>query len=812
MSTFNFNTDSISSSASIAASISEAYNPGGKTIVKNTSLSETAFSRDRTLTTRSLADVMSGDFLFRSAKFSATYHNKSVNSSINSLITGGAAAAFSTGDTFKITDPEGITSESEISGGTAFLKVISQSALGRKGVADFVKFGTSALANTMSSYNSYDQTLEPGSVETGPGVDNLPSTGLSSGARYVVVDSNLSEEEKTWMFARAHMLEGKSVAGDASAMYGFRFDLDNALAKSDTNRVAIFSSQSHFPGSSLSHEVPNEIILQAEQTAYVCPAMIELLLYLASKIHIVGGFGTHRAANPQTQGSNMSAVQPGSFVSDHVFGRAFDIGATGDINKSEVINFNSQGSDANIYRKGLDYLLLALNSAPANLIPDSIAIHGGLAAEFGVQSGQEDINGPLLTLYPNLKYTNFSGDDQHKSHIHMSFSGARGGIYTGPNGELGVEVGSTNAPVVASPGTNTPGGTSTSTTPTDAEGNPLEQGDGAETATVSESDTVSTVAPIETTTSTTTYGNTFLEYVNKINASNPFRPKAKSGDAATGTTGVSVSVTGSYTVPAGIDDEKFKKNYSTDTSGALGIPDLYALLRGTILADEPAAIFTGIAGREGGLRPAAICLNQDSGDYSIGMFQANMLLGAHGLKTYVLPVPNQQTILGWQIAYKDWQKDGVYVNSKDDQNFTTIIWPKVEALEKADHITLIDPNVFVPINQAYMLYTVITGRPWDGNKLGTEPEGGYIFFPWGDYGGGSPYGFISGIKYSNVKDIYVSGGGNGDALDAWVLKMFETSGKNSKAAVNAQRWIEGWVFKSRWSRDGWRDNEEIPPE
>jgi len=200
-------------------------------------------------------------------------------------------------------------------------------------------------------------------------------------------------------------------------------------------------------------------------------------------------------------------------------------------------------------------------------------------------------------------------------------------------------------------------------------------------------------------------------------------------------------------------------------------------------------------------------VGSSKGDYSVGLFQSNLV--AHGNKNFFLPLPLPgSTYQGWRLGLKNWQNLGV--NSFDAFRLKVAqLWdPHKNASTENKNAAInqifqyVDEKVWVPINQVYMLYTVIrsstpTLQMTEDSKLGYNGE--YIFYPWGDYDGGPYYGFISNVKFSNAASIYTQKTGKSvNDLKQWVLNMFEGPGSSSKSAQYAERWVNGTIFKSSY--------------
>ena len=113
-------------------------------------------------------------------------------------------------------------------------------------------------------------------------------------------------------------------------------------------------------------------------------------------------------------------------ISDHVFGRAFDVRSVG--------KYRNLGASKETYAQALDEFLTKLSLLPTPLIPDLIVIHPDVAREKGIGEGFESENTPIKTQYPSLKYVNFESGPEHTDNIHISFSPQRAGVYMGQTG------------------------------------------------------------------------------------------------------------------------------------------------------------------------------------------------------------------------------------------------------------------------------------------------------------------------------------------------------------------------------------------
>lgn len=151
------------------------------------------------------------------------------------------------------------------------------------------------------------------------------------------------------------------------------------------------------------------------------------------ELAFLGVFGLKRAIlSEDDKTTRYSNVESGiskdatNAISDHVFGRAFDIRSVG--------KYSNLGASKETYAQALDDFLAKLSLLPAPLIPDLITIHPDVAREKGIGEGFESINTPIKTQYPQLKHVNFEFGTEHTDNIHISFGPQRAGVYMGQTG------------------------------------------------------------------------------------------------------------------------------------------------------------------------------------------------------------------------------------------------------------------------------------------------------------------------------------------------------------------------------------------
>jgi hypothetical protein len=142
---------------------------------------------------------------------------------------------------------------------------------------------------------------------------------------------------------------------------------------------------------------------------------------------------------PDVSGLTSGTAEKKTVLTDHAFGRGFDLEYF--VNSNDAIGV--VGGSSSEYMRQLDILLGVLNTVPVHLLPDQIVIGNWCSKEY-IKNGSTTNPqiGKLVEKYENLKYTSISMDSAtssvHKSHIHISFSAFRTGKYGGAGGSLSV--------------------------------------------------------------------------------------------------------------------------------------------------------------------------------------------------------------------------------------------------------------------------------------------------------------------------------------------------------------------------------------
>jgi hypothetical protein len=431
---YQFDKDTLDDSKSFTLNIVKNIVPkNGKAIV-GTSMSARGFT-GRTLTSPDLISAASGKYLFKNPVYENVYRANLIKENYTGLLT---------------TMLEGqLTSEGQEMEAFA-AKVLVQSGMGRQGSDRGLLGGLSTALN--STYNN-SETVTAYSVGENSVAhvfqDYSSSPGAVSPVKYVDVAlvSRLTDQQKSFYLARGELLS-KNIhlsKGDIGVLKnGFKFDIrdSNLMAEYDV------TNSRFLPADQIERRINESLIRSVSETAYISANLIECLMALASysfgpSLRIDGywgGFGTFRqdgtdGAKPRSSGSQ------GNSITDHAFGRAFDImglyeNVIDHVERRYLRNITKINSKQG-YQHQLDTLLRKLNAMPPHLVPDYMAV----SAKYVDQQydTMEDFETSILAVkYPNLKYLKIKRDTSaaHDNHIHISFAATRGGIYAGPNGQL----------------------------------------------------------------------------------------------------------------------------------------------------------------------------------------------------------------------------------------------------------------------------------------------------------------------------------------------------------------------------------------
>ena len=250
------------------------------------------------------------------------------------------------------------------------------------------------------------------------------------GERAVATEEDLSEEEKQIYIDRGTLL--KQSINEPALTLGFQFDIPDVLSSYSFVQTNSYYSDEY---KTADNSVDSALISAPKKKAYISASLIECLLMITDVnkgVKLNGTFALNRAVLSESDKTSRhsnpeSGIDKNSknSISDHVFGRAFDIRSVGDYG---VIRGKER------YAAALDMVLQKLNTIPQPLMPDLIVIDPDVAKDKGVGEGYGEVDTAIKTQYPNLKYVNFEFGPEHTDNIHISFSPQRGGKYIGSGG------------------------------------------------------------------------------------------------------------------------------------------------------------------------------------------------------------------------------------------------------------------------------------------------------------------------------------------------------------------------------------------
>ena len=624
MSDTGINSSDLSSTASIANKISESFYPNGEVVITGTTMSQQPY-QDRTLRSADPIKLIQGDGLYRNPAFAINAYAQSTQSAMHGII----ASMSDLGDDVKISDPNDPRG-TPLTGAAAKMEIAKNSMLttgyAPSGFSESIKALNNDIINTTVQPTSSDMayvTSEMGATVAEKTSGYIPSMEpgmvLNGGSRAIALDSILSDQEKEVYVTKVAELNNKANFKGSVSAFTIDFNTNKEGQNLSSLGFSINQEPSYISGSMQSLPVDPSLLGSGSKKCNISAALIEMMLQVTNKIFIQGGTGVRTLVGP-----NFSLLTAeNNSVSDHAFGRGFDIMAVG--NSVTVADPLSKNIDT--YRKGLHLLLTTLNGLTQDLHPDLIIVHDQLMAELGIaENGLEGANAAVRTKYPNLgRFVNFAVDSSHRDHIHVSFSPQRAGSFITP-------------------------------------------------------------------------------------------------EIATAITGVSFT---GQDAQSGISMDRFKENFFGKPNASLSTDELMALLSTSgLFSLEVSAMFTAIAEREANVQPAAINTKRPQ-DFSVGMFQINLLKGAHGDKTFYLKYnasgqPEDSTALGYKLAY-----------SIDSDNNPSTLADKV--MNQATQAT-VDKRVWIPYNQAWMLGVTATGSTRVAKVVKTNsPIDEYCFFAWGDY-------------------------------------------------------------------------------
>jgi hypothetical protein len=706
MADFELNVDDLTDSKTITSALKQSFYPQDQQVIQKTSHSESG-NYDRTLMSRDVNKVLQGDALYRNPAFALAGYEQNTQATMHTILSMGSDL-----DSVEIADPDD-PEGGKISGAQARLEIARRSVMST-GFAppgfesSMQAFVSASIADPVNDSPAGGSSSGSGTIETSNGTTIPHSTqGYSTsdaaqvyngGNRSIAVVSQLTEEEKEEYKKKTKILTQKAnlkiSSGDAGIFQnGFSINFNENSKGQDLAALNfdIKQSGSYMQTSrGMSYEteaVDKKLFGTGKQACMPSAALIELLNRLTDSLIIRGGLGVGRGII----GPNFSLLNGNNSVSDHAFGRGFDIFEVSlDVSSRNV--FDSPVPTAQKYLAGLKVLLQYIEALPQELHPDLIVVSDQLNNELGIREGLEAADSPIRKMFPNLsKSVNFHSDSAHRNHVHISFGAKRAGAIL---------------PAVS-------------------------------------------IKPVQTQSSRTETVTT------AVTATEKFKTAFKQGDKPLS------------------DVEVFSL---LNVYGNFG--------------EEVSAVFTAIAYRESRYNPWS---TNDSGFWS--MWQLGSRTNAGGLNVVKLPLPTEERIKFWKLAYKNWKEQGLTDQTADDF---------IRNLQKNDPTNnagrqYFDERAFIPINQVYALRAKF-GASTIGKRFDKLTNGGAsLLAPWGE--GYLYHGWLSKVRYSDAKNAYTKATGKSETeLRNWLLENVPASSRSRNPdPMTGKSTLESWLDGKEYS-------------
>jgi len=368
-------------------------------------------------------------------------YNRLVSSSLDSHLAFAADHAMSS-STEKVEDYQKFTysdptydgskeSKKFLTGQQAFEAAIASTTLGTGYAPGFFQQKASAyvqlMANDTDKSNPYRMDGKPYDVD-----DDAISLGAPNNNFPATLVSDASEEEKKIYEDIMTLIKSNGNLDIADGPTMFAINAEKSFSFKDINQRADFDSNTKLT------DIQKFLDLPDANTSFFYPSISLMLMLLEicnanSGIAITGEFAFYRGSNLGSSESYMTALERStSTISDHAFGRAFDILGIGltKNTKKQFINLNPEK-----WAEYFEIFITQISNLPIFLQPDSITISKKCYDTY-IKSGEDPdglkIKDILILKYPGLsKYITFSTDSEdesiHENHIHVSFGYERAG-------------------------------------------------------------------------------------------------------------------------------------------------------------------------------------------------------------------------------------------------------------------------------------------------------------------------------------------------------------------------------------------------
>jgi len=233
---------------------------------------------------------------------------------------------------------------------------------------------TSSSSNDPSAPDGAEYSISPDSLSAGPNKGDYP-------AAYI---GNLTDEEKDLYIEKIKFLNSnQNIAFDYTgelSVDGFQIS-DGGASNLKENSYRV-TKEGELISDFGSRNVPQEFIdLKDPSSFYPSLALLCMLVELtqgADGLKIKGGFGLHRGRD--LSDTIAGSTGEGNGVSDHAFGRAFDVSSIQD--GQTTYSFSDGIGKMDEYFNGLHLLLVKIATLPRFLQPDSIVFAGSMTSKY----------------------------------------------------------------------------------------------------------------------------------------------------------------------------------------------------------------------------------------------------------------------------------------------------------------------------------------------------------------------------------------------------------------------------------------------
>ena len=397
----NLNLDDLNNSQSSVTKISETFYPDGKQTYTNTTQSREDLT-GKTLTSADPLKVLQGEGVYRNPAFALNGYIQNVQSSMHGII---SMAGDIDGDV-KIVDPKDPSGTKYLSGADARQEIAKQSLM----TTGYAPGGfNSAMDSIINSKSNSDAGTanDPGGGKSSNSSTVTGSQGealshslkgyvqsddaeiFNGGSRAIAIADQLSEQEKEVYAKKLKELNSKAKF-KGSSLSDFPLSFDTNRKEQDLksfdfeiNQSGGYTADGKYRGSVA---IDKTLLGTGTKTCKVSAALIELMLQLTNSIYIRGGTGTDRGII----GNNFSLLtKDNNSVSDHAFGRGFDIMGLGPDQSQEIILGNGSFVAKKVdYMRALHLLFTHMQTISHDLHPDLIVISDELTGELGIKESR----------------------------------------------------------------------------------------------------------------------------------------------------------------------------------------------------------------------------------------------------------------------------------------------------------------------------------------------------------------------------------------------------------------------------------------